>query len=65
LHWLARTTTQWHRLETAQIMAIAIIPVAVSVHHRVVDFDGAGADVALVDLRPYSWRARSSAASPA
>src|SRR3954469_21964075 len=33
------TTTQWHRLETAmQIMAIAIIPVAVSVH-TIVSFD--------------------------
>ena len=33
------TTTQWHRLETAmQIMAVAIIPVAVSVH-TIVSFD--------------------------
>ena len=33
------TTKQWHRLETAmQIMAVAIIPVAVSVH-KVVSFD--------------------------
>jgi Ni/Fe-hydrogenase subunit HybB-like protein len=33
------TTAQWHRLETAmQIMAIAIIPVAVSVH-TIVSFD--------------------------
>jgi Ni/Fe-hydrogenase subunit HybB-like protein len=33
------TTSQWHRLETAmQIMAIAIIPVAVSVH-TIVSFD--------------------------
>src|SRR4249919_2359928 len=33
------TTTQWHRLETAMsIMAIAIIPVAVSVH-TIVSFD--------------------------
>ena len=33
------TTKQWHRLETAmQIMAIAIIPVAVSVH-TIVSFD--------------------------
>src|SRR2546425_3364234 len=33
------TTTQWHRLESAmQIMAIAIIPVAVSVH-TIVSFD--------------------------
>src|SRR4029079_17077841 len=33
------TTMQWHRLETAmQIMAVAIIPVAVSVH-TIVSFD--------------------------
>ena len=33
------TTSQWHRLETAmQIMAVAIIPVAVSVH-TIVSFD--------------------------
>ena len=33
------TTTQWHRLETAmQIMAVAIIPVAVAVH-TIVSFD--------------------------
>jgi Ni/Fe-hydrogenase subunit HybB-like protein len=33
------TTTQWHRLESAmQIMAVAIIPVAVSVH-TIVSFD--------------------------
>ena len=38
LGW-AGTTKQWHRLETAmQIMAIAIIPVAVSVH-TIVSFD--------------------------
>jgi molybdopterin-containing oxidoreductase family membrane subunit len=40
------TTKQWHRLETAmQIMAIAIIPVAVSVH-TVVSFDFSMAPVA-------------------
>jgi Ni/Fe-hydrogenase subunit HybB-like protein len=39
------TTKQWHRLETAmQIMAIAIIPVAVSVH-TIVSFDFAMAPV--------------------
>src|SRR2546426_4052167 len=38
LGWLG-TTKQWHRLESAmQIMAIAIIPVAVSVH-TIVSFD--------------------------
>ncbi len=40
------TTKQWHRLETAmQIMAIAIIPVAVSVH-TIVSFDFSMAPVA-------------------
>jgi molybdopterin-containing oxidoreductase family membrane subunit len=39
------TTTQWHRLETAmQIMAIAIIPIAVSVH-TIVSFDFSMASV--------------------
>jgi molybdopterin-containing oxidoreductase family membrane subunit len=39
------TTTQWHRLESAmQIMAVAIIPVAVSVH-TIVSFDFAMAPV--------------------
>jgi molybdopterin-containing oxidoreductase family membrane subunit len=41
------TTHQWHRLETAmQIMAIAIIPVAVSVH-TIVSFDFSMAPVAM------------------
>jgi len=40
------TTKQWHRLETAmQIMAIAIIPVAVSVH-TIVSFDFSMAPIA-------------------
>ncbi len=55
------TTTQWQRLEAAmQIMAIAIIPVAVSVH-TIVSFDfsmATGADVALDDLRPLLRRRR-------
>ena len=55
------TTKQWHRLESAmQIMAIAIIPVAVSVH-TIVSFDFSmahGADVALDDLRPLLRRRR-------
>ena len=39
------TTKQWHRLESAmQIMAIAILPVAVSVH-TIVSFDFSMADV--------------------
>ena len=55
------TTKQWHRLESAmQIMAIAIIPVAVSVH-TIVSFDFSmahGADVALDDLRALLRRRR-------
>jgi molybdopterin-containing oxidoreductase family membrane subunit len=40
------TTKQWHRLETAmQIMAVAIIPVAVSVH-TIVSFDFSMAPIA-------------------
>jgi molybdopterin-containing oxidoreductase family membrane subunit len=49
------TPKQWNRLESAMsIMAVAIVPVAVSVpHHRLVRLlDGTGADVADDDLRP-------------
>ena len=49
------TTKQWHRPETAmQIMAIAIIPVAVSVHtHRLVRLSMAPTPMwHSVDLRP-------------
>ena len=63
--WLALgwqgTPKQWHRLESAmQIMAIAILPVAVSVH-TIVSFDfsmARRADVALDNLRPLLRRRR-------
>ena len=62
------TPKQWHRLETAmQIMAIAIIPVAVSVH-TIVSFDFSMAPVPMWHRRSSartSSPARSSAASPA
>ena len=55
------TPKQWHRLETAmQIMAIAIIPVAVSVH-TIVSFDFSMAPVPMwqsTDLRPLFRRRR-------
>ena len=62
------TPKQWHRLESAmQIMAVAVIPVAVSVH-SIVSWDFAMAPVpmlALHDLRALlRLRAQSSAASP-
>jgi len=62
------TTGQWHRLETAMsIMAVAIIPVAVSVH-TIVSFDFSMAPVPIGTRRSSdrtSSPARFSAASPA
>ena len=55
------TTKQWHRLEAAmQIMAIAIIAGRrLGPHHRLLRLlDGAGADVALDDLRTLFRRRR-------
>ena len=60
------TPKQWHRLESAMhIMAIAIIPVAVSVH-TIVSWDFAMAPVPMWHSTIFgtSWQALFSAASP-
>jgi molybdopterin-containing oxidoreductase family membrane subunit len=57
------TTRQWNRLETAMsIMAIAIIPVAVSVH-TIVSFDFSMAPVPMWQTTnlPRAWRSSRTA----
>src|SRR5262245_19520720 len=57
------TTGQWHRLETAmQIMAVAIIPVAVSVH-TIVSFDFFMAPVPMWRSTMFGARLRAGAIS--